>query len=241
MVVNTTSQGMIGQPPLDLRLDALPPTALVVDIVYVPLETPLLAAARRRGNPTVDGLGMLLHQACVAWRLWFGLIPRSHPNCAPPSKKPSHKPRTIESRIPNPESRLIATTHVTPATLNRHDRLRPFSRFPSRPRQAEGIDHNWLTLGHHEIFARFTFNRELDVGELSFAKFVDPGDARTDSDIIGLPVVCSRLFRFSSFYVNKKASIKTGRRTSRASKSARRNGRIRRPSTCAAGCTTSRA
>ena len=75
MVVNTTSQGMIGQPPLDLSLAALPTTALVADIVYIPLETPLLAAARRRGNPTVDGLGMLLHQACIAWQLWFGLDP----------------------------------------------------------------------------------------------------------------------------------------------------------------------
>jgi shikimate dehydrogenase len=79
MLVNTTSQGMIGQPQLDLSLDALPSTALVVDIVYIPLETPLLSAARRRGNPTVDGLGMLLHQACIAWRLWFGLDPEVTP------------------------------------------------------------------------------------------------------------------------------------------------------------------
>ena len=79
MLVNTTSQGMVGQPPLDLNLDTLPPTALVADIVYVPLETPLLAAARRRGNPTVDGLGMLLHQACIAWQLWFGLNPEVTP------------------------------------------------------------------------------------------------------------------------------------------------------------------
>ena len=73
---------------------------------------------------------------------------------------------------------------------------------------AEGIDHNWLTLGHHEVFARFTFNREWDVSELSFAKFCAQV-TRPDSDIIGLPVVCSRLFRFSSFYVNKNAKIKT--------------------------------
>jgi len=79
MLVNTTSQGMDGQPPLDLRLDALPPPALVVDIVYIPLETPLLAAARRRGMPTVDGLGMLLHQACIAWRLWFDVTPEVTP------------------------------------------------------------------------------------------------------------------------------------------------------------------
>ncbi|HTI42132.1 MAG TPA: shikimate dehydrogenase [Vicinamibacterales bacterium] len=75
LLVNTTSQGMMGQPPLDLQLGRLPKNALVNDIVYIPLETPLLAAARRRGNPTVDGLGMLLHQACIAWHLWFGIDP----------------------------------------------------------------------------------------------------------------------------------------------------------------------
>jgi 4,5-dihydroxyphthalate decarboxylase len=73
---------------------------------------------------------------------------------------------------------------------------------------AEGIDVNWLTLGHHEIFSRFTFNREWDVSELSFAKF-SAQVTRKDSDIIGLPVICSRLFRFSSFYVNRKSGIKT--------------------------------
>jgi shikimate dehydrogenase len=75
MLINTTSQGMVGQPPLDLALERLPSSALVCDIVYVPPETPLLAAARRRGNRTVDGLGMLLNQARPAWRLWFGLEP----------------------------------------------------------------------------------------------------------------------------------------------------------------------
>lgn len=75
MLVNTTSQGMVGQPPLDLALDRLPATALVCDIVYIPLETPLLAAARRRGNHTVDGLGMLLHQARPAWQAWFAIDP----------------------------------------------------------------------------------------------------------------------------------------------------------------------
>lgn len=79
MLVNTTSQGMAGQPSLDLSLDPLPLSALVCDIVYVPVETPLLAAARRRGNPTVDGLGMLLHQARPAWQAWFGLDPEVSP------------------------------------------------------------------------------------------------------------------------------------------------------------------
>jgi shikimate dehydrogenase len=79
MLVNTTSQGMVGNPPLDLSLETLPPRALVCDIVYVPLETPLLAEARRRGHPTVDGLGMLLHQARPAWRAWFGIDPRITP------------------------------------------------------------------------------------------------------------------------------------------------------------------
>jgi shikimate dehydrogenase len=75
LVVNTTSLGMHGQPPLDLALDALPPTALVTDVVYTPLITPLLALARARGNPVVDGLGMLLHQARPGFRAWFGVDP----------------------------------------------------------------------------------------------------------------------------------------------------------------------
>ncbi len=73
---------------------------------------------------------------------------------------------------------------------------------------AEGIEPIWSTLSHHEIFARFTFNREWDVAELSFAKFMAQV-SRPDADIVGLPVVCSRLFRFSSFYVNKASGIKT--------------------------------
>lgn len=73
--------------------------------------------------------------------------------------------------------------------------------------RAEGIDATWLTLGHHEIFSRFTFNREWDVSELSFAKF-SAQMTRPDADIIGLPIYASRLFRFSSFYMNKKAGIK---------------------------------
>src|SRR5688572_5262571 len=74
--------------------------------------------------------------------------------------------------------------------------------------QAEGVEATWSTLGHHEIFARFTFNREWDVSELSFAKFMTQA-TRAEPDIIGLPVVCSRLFRFGSFYVNRNSGIRT--------------------------------
>jgi shikimate dehydrogenase len=66
---------MVGQPALDVRLDKLPPRALAADIIYIPLETPFLAAARARGNPTVNGLGMLLHQGRPAWQSWFGITP----------------------------------------------------------------------------------------------------------------------------------------------------------------------
>lgn len=76
LLVNTTSMGMTGQPPLELALDALPGHAVVSDIVYVPLETDLLAQARRRGLKAVDGLGMLLHQARPAFRDWFGPMPK---------------------------------------------------------------------------------------------------------------------------------------------------------------------
>jgi shikimate dehydrogenase len=79
MLVNTTSQGMVGEPALDLSLDPLPVSALVSDIVYIPRETPLLAAARMRGNPTVNGLGMLLHQARPAFHAWFGIMPEVTP------------------------------------------------------------------------------------------------------------------------------------------------------------------
>ena len=74
--------------------------------------------------------------------------------------------------------------------------------------KAEGIDPNWLLLGHHECFARFTANREFDLSELSFAKFSTQA-TREDADIIGLPVICSRLFRFSSFYINKRSGIES--------------------------------
>src|SRR5260370_11819147 len=83
-----------------------------------------------------------------------------------------------------------------------------FRDFRTGAVQAEGIEHIWLTLGHHEIFSRFTFNREWDVTELSFAKF-SAQVTRPDPDIIGLPVFASRLFRFGSFYVNRKSGIKT--------------------------------
>ncbi|APW43335.1 shikimate dehydrogenase [Rhodoferax saidenbachensis] len=75
LLVNTTSQGMQGESALDLSLDRLPAEALVSDIIYVPLETPLLAAARQRGNATVNGLGMLLNQARPAFEAWFGMRP----------------------------------------------------------------------------------------------------------------------------------------------------------------------
>ena len=75
MLINTTSQGMAGQPALDLALDELPVSALVSDIIYVPRETPLLVAARLRGNRTVNGLGMLLNQARPAFQAWFGVMP----------------------------------------------------------------------------------------------------------------------------------------------------------------------
>jgi shikimate dehydrogenase len=75
LLVNTTTQGMAGEPSLDIDLAALPTNAVVNDIVYVPLETPLLAAARGRGNSVVDGLGMLLHQARPGFRAWFGIDP----------------------------------------------------------------------------------------------------------------------------------------------------------------------
>ena len=78
LLVNTTSLGMAGQPALELpkgTLEVLPEHALVADIVYAPLETPLLAAARARGLTGVDGLGMLLHQAALSFEAWFGVRP----------------------------------------------------------------------------------------------------------------------------------------------------------------------
>jgi shikimate dehydrogenase len=75
MLVNTTSLGMDGQPALKLALDQLPRHALVSDIIYIPKETPLLLQARLRGNPTSNGLGMLIHQARPAFKAWFDILP----------------------------------------------------------------------------------------------------------------------------------------------------------------------
>ncbi|EIM29200.1 shikimate dehydrogenase [Microvirga lotononidis] len=79
LIVNTTSLGMPGQPPLPVDLSRAPRDAIVADIVYVPLETPLLAAAAAQGLRTVDGLGMLLHQAVPGFRRWFGVTPKVTP------------------------------------------------------------------------------------------------------------------------------------------------------------------
>jgi shikimate dehydrogenase len=79
LLVNTTSLGMHGQPPLVIDPGRLPSQAVVADLVYVPLETALLAAARARGLRTADGLGMLLHQAVRGFELWFGQRPQVTP------------------------------------------------------------------------------------------------------------------------------------------------------------------
>lgn len=79
LLVNTTSLGMAGQPALDIDLSALPIDAVVNDIVYAPLMTPLLLAAQQRGNPVVDGLGMLLFQAVRGFTRWFGQEPQVTP------------------------------------------------------------------------------------------------------------------------------------------------------------------
>ncbi|GAA4771605.1 shikimate dehydrogenase [Stakelama sediminis] len=75
LLVNASPMGMVGQPPLEIDLDPLPEDALVYDIVYAPLETPLLAAARERQLETVDGLHMLIGQAALAFELFFGIAP----------------------------------------------------------------------------------------------------------------------------------------------------------------------
>jgi shikimate dehydrogenase len=79
MLANATSLGMAGKPPLEISLDRLPKRALVGDLIYIPPETPLLAAARARGNVTVNGLGLLLNQARPAFNAWFGVMPEITP------------------------------------------------------------------------------------------------------------------------------------------------------------------
>ena len=79
LLVNTTTLGMSGQPALDISLDKLPDFAAVVDIVYAPLETSLLKVAAQKGLRTVDGLGMLLHQAVPSFAAWFGVTPEVTP------------------------------------------------------------------------------------------------------------------------------------------------------------------
>ena len=75
LLVNATDRGMIDKPPLDVSLERLPGQAIVGDLIYTPPETPLLAAARERGNLTVNGLGLLLNQARLAFEAWFGIRP----------------------------------------------------------------------------------------------------------------------------------------------------------------------
>jgi shikimate dehydrogenase len=79
LLVNTTSLGMTGKPALTINLNRLPPSAVVADVVYAPLETGLIASARARGLRVVDGLGMLLHQAVRGFELWFGVRPEVTP------------------------------------------------------------------------------------------------------------------------------------------------------------------
>ena len=80
LLTNATNQGMTGKPALDISLDRLPRQTLVSDLIYVPPETPFLTTARQRGNVTVNGLGMLLHQARPAFKAWFGVMPDITPD-----------------------------------------------------------------------------------------------------------------------------------------------------------------
>jgi shikimate dehydrogenase len=80
LLANATDRGMVGKPPLDISLDRLPKSALVSDLIYTPPETSFLAAARARGNVTVNGIGMLLHQARPAFHAWFGVMPEITPD-----------------------------------------------------------------------------------------------------------------------------------------------------------------
>jgi 4,5-dihydroxyphthalate decarboxylase len=98
----------------------------------------------------------------------------------------------------------VGNLHLSIATTD-YDHFRDFRLGTVT---AQGIDHTWSVLGHHEVFARFTANREWDVAELSIAKFAAQV-TRDEPDIVGLPVICSRLFRFGSFYVNRNSGIRT--------------------------------
>jgi 4,5-dihydroxyphthalate decarboxylase len=98
----------------------------------------------------------------------------------------------------------VANVHLSIATTD-YDHFRDFRLGTVT---AQGIDHTWSVLGHHEVFARFTANREWDVAELSIAKFAAQV-TRDEPDIVGLPVICSRLFRFGSFYINTRSGIRT--------------------------------
>jgi shikimate dehydrogenase len=80
LIVNTSTLGMKGAPPLDVDLSGAASGAMVCDIVYSPLETDLLRQARSRGLRAVDGLGMLLHQAVPAFEIWFGVRPEVTPD-----------------------------------------------------------------------------------------------------------------------------------------------------------------
>jgi len=79
LLANSTNQGMAGKPALDVSLDKLARHAIVGDLIYTPPETPFLAAARARGNLTVNGLGLLLNQARPAFNAWFGVMPEISP------------------------------------------------------------------------------------------------------------------------------------------------------------------
>ena len=95
---------MVGEPALDLPLDALPRSSLVADVVYIPRETPLLAAARTRGNRTVNGLGMLLHQARPAFHGWFGIMPEVTPELRALIEATLYGSRCIRAESPNADN-----------------------------------------------------------------------------------------------------------------------------------------
>jgi shikimate dehydrogenase len=90
LIVNSTSAGMKGQPPLDLDLTLLRNDAVVLDIVYNPLETPLLKTAKARGLKTIDGLGMLMHQAAPSFEAFFGVRPKVTPGLRAHLEKALH-------------------------------------------------------------------------------------------------------------------------------------------------------